>query len=91
MYFISKLGTFYTFQSGKLMLYLGREDGTHQEGVGIMLTKKTKKALMEWKPINERMMYARFYTLTLKISLTVVYAPTNESTDEAKKAFMVQL
>lgn len=31
-------------------------------------------------------MYARFYTSTLKISLTVVYAPTNESTEEAKEA-----
>lgn len=48
-----------TLQSGKLMLYSGREDELHLEGIGIMLTKKVKKSLMEWKPINERMMYAR--------------------------------
>lgn len=36
-----------TLQKGKLMLYLGRKDGLHQEGVGIMLTKKAKKALIE--------------------------------------------
>lgn len=36
-------------------------------------------------------MYARFFTSTLKISLTVVYAPTNESTEEAKEAFIEQL
>lgn len=36
-------------------------------------------------------MYARFYTSTLKISLTVVYTPTNESTEEAKETFMEQL
>lgn len=36
-----------TLQKGKLMQYLGRKDGLHQEGVGIMLTKKAKKALIE--------------------------------------------
>lgn len=36
-------------------------------------------------------MYARFFTSTLKISLTVVYTPTNESTEEAKETFMEQL
>lgn len=41
-----------TLQRGKLMLYSGREDELHQEGVGIMMTKKAKKSLMEWKPIN---------------------------------------
>lgn len=56
-----------------------------------MLTKNAKKSLIKWKPINERMMYARCYTSTLKISLIVVYAPTNESTEEAKEAFIEQL
>lgn len=56
----------------------------------IMLTKKAKKSLMKWKPINERKMYARFYSSTL-ISLIVVYAPTNESAEEAMEAFMEQL
>lgn len=62
-------------QSSKLMLYSGREDELHQEGVGKMLTKTAKKSLMEWKPINERLMYARLYSLALKISFIVVYAP----------------
>ncbi|XP_061176179.1 craniofacial development protein 2-like [Saccostrea echinata] len=80
-----------TLQSGKLVLYSGREDGLHQEGVGIMLTKKAKKSLMEWKPINERLMYARFYTSTLKISLIVMYSPTNESPEETKETFTEEL
>lgn len=74
-----------TLQSGKLMLYSGKEDGLHQEGVGIMLRKKAKKSLMEWKPINERMMYARFCSPTLQISFIVVYAPTNESTKRQRR------
>jgi hypothetical protein len=41
---------------------------------------------MEWKPIDERLMYARFFTTTLKISVVVVHSPTNESVEEAKEA-----
>jgi hypothetical protein len=77
-----------TLQSGKAMLYSGREDGIHQEGVGIMLSNRAKKSLMEWKPIDERLMYARLFTTTLKISVVVVYSQTNESAEEAKEAFL---
>lgn len=56
-----------------------------------MLTKKAKKSLMEWKPINARMMFPRFYSSNFMISLIVDYASTNESTEVAKKTFMEQL
>nr|XP_022322870.1 craniofacial development protein 2-like [Crassostrea virginica] len=78
-------------QSGKVMLYSGREYGLHQEGVGVMLSNRAKKSLMEWKPINERLMYLRLYTSTLKISLIVVYSPTNDNTEETKEIFLEQL
>ena len=80
-----------TLQSGKEVLYSGRDDGLHQEGVGMMLSKRAKKSLIEWKPINQRLMYARLFTTTLKISIVVVYAPTNDSTEETKEAFLEQL
>ncbi|KAK3090899.1 hypothetical protein FSP39_015581 [Pinctada imbricata] len=80
-----------TLQSGRAMLYSGREDGLHKEGVGIILSNKAKKSLMEWKPIDERLMYARFFTTSLKISIVVVYSPTNESAEEVKEAFLEQL
>lgn len=42
-----------------------REDGFHQEGFGIiMLIKKAKQFRVEWKPINERLIYARFIQQT---------------------------
>ncbi|XP_045158250.2 craniofacial development protein 2-like [Mercenaria mercenaria] len=78
-------------QCGKVILYSGRDDASHQEGVGVMLSAKAKKSLMEWKPISERCMYARLYTTTLKISLIVVYGPTNDNTEEAKERFLAQL
>ncbi|VDI68756.1 Hypothetical predicted protein [Mytilus galloprovincialis] len=54
-----------TLQNGKVLLYLGRNDGLHQAGVGMMLSSRAKKALIEWKPITERLMYARFHTSTI--------------------------
>ena len=80
-----------TLQSGKSILYSGREDDLHQEGVGIILSKRAKKAMLEWKPINERLMYVRLYTSTLKISIIVAYAPTNDSKEEKKEQFLEHL
>jgi hypothetical protein len=34
-------------ECGKHILYSGRTDGIHQEGVGLMLTLKAFKAIME--------------------------------------------
>lgn len=49
----------------KLMLYSKREDGFQQEGFEIiMLIKKAKQFRVEWKPINERLIYARFIQQT---------------------------
>ncbi|XP_071142032.1 craniofacial development protein 2-like [Mytilus edulis] len=80
-----------TLQNGKVLLYSGRNDGLHQAGVGMMLSNRAKKALIEWKPITERLMYARFHTTTIKISVITVYAPTNDATDETKESFIEQL
>lgn len=76
-----------TMQSGKVMLYSEREDRLHQEDVGAMLPIKARKCLVEWKLINERLMYFRLYTSTLKISLIVVYSIMIDS----HELFMKQL
>lgn len=56
-----------------------------QEGVRIILTKKAKTSLMEWKPINERLMYERFYSSTLKISFIIVYDQQMEAQKRQKR------
>ncbi|XP_063416382.1 craniofacial development protein 2-like [Mytilus trossulus] len=80
-----------TLQNGKVLLYSGRNDGLHQAGVGMMLASRAKKALIEWKPITERLMYAIFHTSIIKISIITVYAPSNDATDETKESFIEQL
>ena len=41
-----------TLGSGETICYSGRTDGQHQEGVGIMMDKETRRSLMEWEPVN---------------------------------------
>ena len=56
-----------------------------------MLTCKVARALMEWNPVNERIITARFYSRFIKTTVIQVYAPTNDYTDEDKDAFYEQL
>ena len=52
--------------SGETIIISGRDDNVHREGVTIMMSIKAEKALMEWKPINERIITARFFSKLLK-------------------------
>ena len=45
--------------TGETVLYSGREDDLHHEGVAIIMKKGMEKYLMEWKPVNSRIIQAR--------------------------------
>ena len=44
--------------TGETVLYSGREDYLHHEGVAIIMKKGMEKYLMEWKPVNSRIIQA---------------------------------
>ena len=72
-----------TTETRETVLYSGREDNHHFEGVALILKKGMEKKLVEWKPINSRLLKARF-----KGRHNIqCYAPTNESEDKIKNAF----
>ena len=65
---------------GKTVLYSGKEQH-HTRGVGIFLSSS---ALLSWKPINERIIMARFHTRHAKVTVVQVYAPTEVTADNKK-------
>ena len=70
---------------------LWREDDLHHEGVVIIMKKGMEKYLMEWKPVNSRIIQARLKGRQTNLSIIQCYAPTNDSNDRDKEAFYEQL
>ena len=75
--------------SGQTILFSGHEDdhARHTHGVDFMFAAETTKALMEWEPINARLIVARFYGTPTNIPIIQGYAPTNDAEPEEKAEF----
>ena len=81
--------------SGETILYSGHPDDSapHTEGVAFMLSQEAQRALINWEPINSRIITAKFQTTHKNVNLQVVqcYAPTNDTDDELKDQYYNQL
>ena len=73
------------------VIFSGRVDNIHRHGVAIMKTKKAEQTLLEWKPISDRIIYARFFSKYVKLSIIQAYASTNEANIEDKDNFYEQI
>ena len=80
-----KLGT------GETIIWSGRTDGHHKEGVALIIKKEHTHTLLKWEPINERLLYTRFNSKFAKLSVIVCYAPTEDAEDEIKDKFYESL
>ena len=79
-----------TMTTGEIVLYSGREDNQHHEGVAMILRKGMEESLLEWKPVSSRLMRARLRRRHTHITLTQCYAPTNDREYSDKDAFYQQ-
>ena len=73
--------------TGETIIWSGRQDDNHHEGVAVLLRKTIANTLLQWKPVSERLLYVRFHSKFTKLSVLVGYAPTNDSEEEGKDDF----
>ena len=62
----------------------GGTDNLHRGGVAVIVTRKVENTLLEWKPVNDRLMKVRFNSKFAKLTLIACYAPTEETEEELK-------
>jgi hypothetical protein len=60
-------------------IYSGRIDERHSRGVGLITNKKTKKCLIGWKPVSDRIITARVHSKYTKLTIIVCYSPTEDA------------
>ena len=64
---------------------------THHRGVGLVMSREARKAMITWEPINDRILTARFQSKHLKMTVVQAYAPTETSSDQEKDKFYDEL
>jgi len=72
------------------IIYSGREEH-HYQGVGILLNKEASRAVIGWKPVNERIITAILRARHAKVTVVQIYAPTDSDTVEVKDKFYEEL
>ena len=76
---------------GETILYSGRDDNAHLGGVALLLNKETAQSLLDWNPVSDRIITARFNSNYVKTTCVQVYAPTNDAEPDVKDEFYEQL
>ena len=78
-------------QEGEIIIYSGREDNIHRQGVGILMSKSASRALIDWSPISERIVQAWFYSNHIKLTLVHVYVLIEDAEEQVKDDFYAKL
>ena len=79
--------------SGETIFYSGKEneEDRHEAGVALMMSKQAVRSLLEWEPVSDRIITARFESRFQKVTIVMAYSPTNNAEEEEKEQFYTQL
>ena len=66
----------FILSTGETIVYSGSDGKVHQHDVVIMLNKDAARALINWTPIDKRIIRARFHSRYVKLTLIHIYAST---------------
>lgn len=77
--------------SGGCLCYSGRGDLYKREGVGLLMTAKAAKAMIEWNPVSSRILYAHFKSAQCHVTVIKCYASTKETSGDVKDTFYENL
>ena len=76
--------------NGAVILFSGHPT-KHEHGVAIIVSKMKSKTLLEWEPISDRLIRARFNSTHSKLTILQCYLPTNEAEDDDKDHWYEEL
>ena len=72
------------------IIHSGQKD-THHRGVALIMNRESAGTLMEWEPIGERLVKARFNSKYCRLAIIQCYAPTDDSGDDVREEWYDQL
>ena len=70
--------------TGETVLYSGMDEGETHE-------RRVAQSLLEWEPVSESIIRARFNSKWQQVTVTQCYAPTNKATEKEKEDLYKQL
>ena len=76
---------------GETILFSGRQDGIHHGDVTIILDGSASRAILQWMPVSDGLMMARFITPHAKVMIIQCYAPPSDHEDAEKDDYYQKL